>query len=290
MPIVEISDKDLALLARLHEEREKSEQDIPHAHEVFTEIPSLQELKATLAVSLNGSEFHLSSGLSIPLFPRREKKEKAQGREISRDVSLTPWVTAILIVMILIGIVSYESSTLSETTRSASPHLSVKTPVPMGQANEYSVVSGPTVSAAYIDRVLCGAQSPACHTGQALYDLGVQYNIDPAFALAFFLHESSYGTQGEASMTLSLGNLRCYVGATCVDQDRGGYAAYTSWEAGYQAWYELIRTYYIAQRGLTTVDTIIPVYAPTADHNDEAAYIASVEHSVAIYRAEGGHV
>ncbi|MBA2397046.1 MAG: glucosaminidase domain-containing protein [Ktedonobacteraceae bacterium] len=144
----------------------------------------------------------------------------------------------------------------------------------------YSVIGKPTVSADFINRVFASYNSPAARKGQALYDLGVQYGIDPAFALAFFLHESSFGTAGEATKTLSLGNLRCYDGATCVDQDRGGYAAYSSWEEGFQAWYELIRNYYIAQRGLTTVDMIIPVYAPTADHNDEAAYIASLKHAL----------
>jgi hypothetical protein len=37
--------------------------------------------------------------------------------------------------------------------------------------------------------------------------------------------------------------------------------------------------------GLTSVQTIIPVYAPTADHNDEAAYIANVMTVVTELRA-----
>ena len=148
-----------------------------------------------------------------------------------------------------------------------------------------SVVGKPTITAAFINRVLSTYHSPAAGKGQALYDMGVQYGIDPAFALAFFLHESGFGTAGEATKTLSLGNLRCYDGSTCVDQDRGGYASYPSWEAGFQAWYELIRNYYVVQKGLTTVDTIIPVYAPTADHNDEAAYITSLKHALDTWHA-----
>ena len=35
-------------------------------------------------------------------------------------------------------------------------------------------------------------------TGQALYDLSVQSQIDDAFALAFFQHESAFGTTGMA--------------------------------------------------------------------------------------------
>jgi hypothetical protein len=166
----------------------------------------------------------------------------------------------------------------------ANKPLPPKTALPM-QTGPYAVLGKPTISANFINRVLATYNSPAAGKGQALYDLGVQYGIDPAFALAFFLHESSFGTAGEATKTLSLGNLRCYVGSTCVDQDRGGYAAYSSWEAGFQAWYELIRNYYVAQRGLTTVDTIIPTYAPTADHNDEAAYIASLKHAIDTWHA-----
>ncbi len=111
--------------------------------------------------------------------------------------------------------------------------------------------------------------------------MGVKYGIDPAFALAFFMHESSFGTQGEAQASLSLGNLRCIPNFKCQD----GYAWFTTWDDGFQAWYELIRNLYVSQWGLTTVNQIIPKYAPTADNNDEAAYIASVEHAISTWRA-----
>jgi hypothetical protein len=35
----------------------------------------------------------------------------------------------------------------------------------------------------------------------------------------------------------------------------------------------------------TTVAQIIPVYAPSSDGNNEAAYIAAIEHAVATWRA-----
>jgi hypothetical protein len=166
----------------------------------------------------------------------------------------------------------------------ANKPLSPKTALPQ-QTGPYSVLGKPTVSAAFINRVLATYNSPAAGKGQVLYDLGVKYGIDPAFALAFFMHESSFGTAGEAMKTLSLGNLRCIPNFACVDQDHGGYASFSSWEAGFQAWYELIRNYYVAQRGLTTVDKIIPTYAPTADHNNEAAYIASLKHALDTWHA-----
>lgn len=149
----------------------------------------------------------------------------------------------------------------------------------------YSVLGKPTLNVDFINRVLAAYGSPAAGKGQALYDLGIKYQIDPAFALAFFLHESTMGTAGEARATRSLGNLRCIPNADCVDQDRGGYASFPTWEAGFEAWYKLIRNLYVAQLGLTTVDQIIPTYAPTADHNNEAAYIGSLKHSIATWHA-----
>jgi len=62
-----------------------------------------------------------------------------------------------------------------------------------------SVVARPSIQVNFINLVLSAYHSPAAGKGQALYDLGVQYGIDPAFALAFFMHESSFGTQGPTS-------------------------------------------------------------------------------------------
>ena len=104
--------------------------------------------------------------------------------------------------------------------------------------------------------------SPAAGTGQQLYSLGVQYGIDPVYALAFFKHESLYGTTGEATVTRSLGNERCIADRPCIDQKHGGYALMQSWIDGYDHWYSLILNLYIKQWQRTTVETIIPKYAP----------------------------
>jgi hypothetical protein len=159
-----------------------------------------------------------------------------------------------------------------------------KTPIPT-KTGPYGVLGKPTISVAFINQVLASYHSPAAGKGQALYDLGVKYGIDPAFALAFFQHESTFGTAGEARTTMSLGNLRCIPDRPCVDQDRGGYAQMQSWEDGFEIWYQLIRNYYIARRGLITVEQIIPVYAPAADSNNELAYISSLKHSIDTWHA-----
>ncbi len=153
--------------------------------------------------------------------------------------------------------------------------------VAVAPSSPYSVVGAPTLTAAFINRVLAAYHSPALGTGQALYDLGVQYGIDPAFALAFFFHESGFGTQGEARSSLSLGNLRCIPNFTCQD----GYAWFPTWEAGFAAWYSLISNLYVKQWGLTTVSQIIPRYAPPTDNNNDAAYIAAVEQAIDTWHA-----
>jgi hypothetical protein len=148
-------------------------------------------------------------------------------------------------------------------------------------AGPYSILGKPTVSADFINRVLDSYHSPAAGKGQVLYDLGMKYGVDPVFALAFFQHESTFGNYGEARSSLSLGNLRCIPNAVC----RNNYAWFSTWEDGFEAWYKLIRNLYVAIWGLTTVDYIIPRYAPTSDNNNEAAYIAAVKHSVDNWRA-----
>lgn len=149
-------------------------------------------------------------------------------------------------------------------------------------ASTYSVVGKPTISASYINSQLCAHHSPACGTGQALYDAGVKYGIDPAYALAFFWHESNYGVNGVAKANRSLSNTRCIPNYPCP----GGYAAFPTWGAGYEAWYQIITSKTYAGGGRVTVAQIIPIYAPQADHNNEAAYIASVQASVDQYRSE----
>jgi hypothetical protein len=47
----------------------------------------------------------------------------------------------------------------------------------------------------------------------------------------------------------------------------------------------LIRDLYIKQWHLTTVAQIIPVYAPTSDHNDVNGYIQAVEQAVDTWRS-----
>lgn len=147
------------------------------------------------------------------------------------------------------------------------------------KSNTYSVTGEPTISTQFINNVLCQASSPACGTGAALYQSGVRYGIDPVYALAFFQHESTFGRYGVASVNKGLGNIRCSQGYTCLSSFR----AYATWQEGYEDWYHLIRTLYVDAWGLTTVDTIVPRYAPSTE-NDTVGYIVAIKHAVDLWR------
>ena len=146
----------------------------------------------------------------------------------------------------------------------------------------------PSLSAAFVNRVLARAHAQASGTGQALSDLRVQYHIDDAFAQAFFAHESGFGTTGMTRVTRSLGNIRCSPGYRCVKGSR----AYQTWQAGYRDWYHPIEDGYmlghitvpLVGHVCTTVNQIVPVYAPTSDGNDGPGSIAAVEQAVDAWR------
>ena len=155
-------------------------------------------------------------------------------------------------------------------------------PPPAPQPNAYSLLGPPSLSVQQIEVVLRQYGSPAVGLGQKLFDLGVKYGIDPAYALAFFVHESGCGTKGVARFSKSIGNIRWTEGYDNYE----GYRSYPDWESGMEDWYKLITDLYIAGWGLRTVDAIIPVYAPWGDNNHPPTYIASVKAMVDSWRGK----
>ncbi len=142
---------------------------------------------------------------------------------------------------------------------------------------DYRLTAPPSVSAATIDRALAEYGSPAAGQGAVFYDLGVQYGIDPAYPLAFFIVESQAGTQGVARFTHGIGNIRVTPGYASY----AGYRSYASYAAGIADWYRLIKTLYIEGWGLTTPGPILARYAPWGDNNNPAGYAATVTALVA---------
>jgi hypothetical protein len=161
------------------------------------------------------------------------------------------------------------------------PAIAAQPPAPP-PLSAFDLRGQPTISIGQINQVLSDYGSPMAGMGQTIYDLGVKYGIDPAYCLAFFVHESAAGTRGEAVLTHSVGNIRAVAGAPSKD----GYKYYDTWQEGAEDWYRLISTLYINSWSLTTVDKIVPVYAPSADSNDPAAYVDDVEQLVTAWRAQ----
>ena len=161
--------------------------------------------------------------------------------------------------------------------------LESKLPPPSVAPGAHAVEGRPSLTTDRIDQILQSYHSPAAGKGQAFYDLGVKYGIDPAYALAFFIHESSAGTQGVAVTTKSIGNIR-YTSDSGFE-DYQNFRKYPSWEASIEDWYKLIGGLYVKGWNLRTVETIIPKYAPTADHNSPPAYINHVNSLVEGWRS-----
>jgi hypothetical protein len=157
-------------------------------------------------------------------------------------------------------------------------------PVSKRPTSGTAVLGGPSLLPDLINQVLSMAGSPAAGTGQSLYDLSRESGIDDAYALAVFEKESSFGRYGAAFENHALGNIVCAGYPTC----NGRFRSYSSWSAGYADFYHLITTEYIA-RGLSTVETITPVYAP-ASENDTGLYISQVCQSMLAFRSAQSHV
>jgi len=198
----------------------------------------------------------------------------------------------LMLVFIVVGVVAYGFlSTSSEGKALLKASQAQSATLLSAQQNDtaFAVQGAPSIAASFVNTVLCTASptdtpivSPACGTGQALYDLGVKYGIDPAYALAFFLKESTFGRYGVAAHNLGLGNIKCTAGYTC----KQGFRAYGSWGEGYEDWYRLIMAYVQGQiQGCpcTTIPQIVPVYAP-AWENDTQGYIHFITRAVTAWR------
>jgi hypothetical protein len=156
-------------------------------------------------------------------------------------------------------------------------------------AGDYALQGGPSLTAQQIDTILAAYGSPAAGTGAAWYNLGLKYGIDPAYAVAFFIHESSAGTNAgwagikpDGGTTHNVGNIICAGFASCY----GRFRDYPTWDDGIEDWYRLIDVEYIQGRGTKTVQDIIPIYAPSFE-NDVQSYITSVTSLIDGWRTHG---
>lgn len=156
----------------------------------------------------------------------------------------------------------------------------------------------PRISREGFAEVLRAHDSPAAPVAGRLWDLVKSYGLDPAVALAFFKHESTYGTKGVAIATHNWGNIK--VGSWAI---REGYAdtsyitpdgrpflvfrrreneeAGEEWLRSLQTWCELIYHTYIHKWGLHTVSQVLTKYLGPGDA--PKAYAADVNNTVEVW-------
>jgi hypothetical protein len=144
--------------------------------------------------------------------------------------------------------------------------------------------AAPRISHESFVAILQRAGSPAAPEAAALYAIITSYGLDPAVALAFFQHESSFCLNGACANgdLHNWGMLRRPVKAERAAGSSGGFVRYASWEDGTSDWCELILFRYV-NKGLDTIEKAIPVYAPDSDNNVPGAYINTIRRVVAAW-------
>lgn len=202
---------------------------------------------------------------------------------------LKPWyiIVGVLLLIVLFSSVASmfaasKAPTVSwvdqvPTTANTWNHLCPQT-VPSDNGNPYAIVGKPDLSVKFVNQVLAYYHSPAAGQAKQLIEATSRCGIKIGAALAFFMHESTLGTLGEATSTYSLGNMRCIPAIkflSCVDQSRGGYTQMPSWADGFVIWSRMMRNLYVDTWGDVTIDQVIPTYAPNSDNNNEYGYISS---------------
>lgn len=158
------------------------------------------------------------------------------------------------------------------------------------KANKF--IREPTISKGVWDQIVMrGAHASHAVEICSLYHIPVSMGIDPAIALAFFKHESQYGTAG-VNLTHGLknwGNVRTpYNPDNSIGQaitPKGPFARYPTWASGLVDWCERIINIYVNQRSLDTLEKAIPIYAPVSDGNSPYNYVRAVHSTLEGYKS-----
>lgn len=168
------------------------------------------------------------------------------------------------------------------------------------EAQGNSVVGAPSLSVEQVRNILAHYDSPALGSERCFFDLSWQYQIDVAYLLAFFMQESTMGTDSRdvcwpLSETRALGHI-CYTarGDYCRGSETfcsgrcGTFCSYSSWCDAAEHWYYYVKNRFVEtppevscrQNPCDTPEEIIPIYSAT----DVEAYIANVKANVAKWR------
>lgn len=143
-------------------------------------------------------------------------------------------------------------------------------PTPTNLPEPSGMFGAPSLSAYDVENILVERNSPAVGNGQAFYDLGIAYNIDPAYLLAFFAKESSMGADPNWYNTKNIGNIICTKNWT--GKCHGRFRVYDTWAESAEDWYSLMSRKYKGQ----DIYSIMYQYAPKSDGNNPDKYAATV--------------
>jgi hypothetical protein len=163
---------------------------------------------------------------------------------------------------------------------------------------DYYIQGPPTMSRQlFHDTLGAPPRSPITDDADRYYDLCVQYRINPAVALGFFVKESTKGTAGVAVQTLSWGNMRQARNANrttgTLNTPWGPFAIYKSWLDSLADWCESLLSEIYGGEGRTTVRSVVPKYAPAFENNTQQ-YIQQTIDRITSWRdvtgASGGAV
>lgn len=201
----------------------------------------------------------------------------------------------VLVAVVCVGAIilwPVEATPPADIVAIARPIVEPSAAMPAGacEAGDLRLTCPTRLAASDIDYILVTYGSPAHSTGASWVDLGAQYGINAEIALAFFVHESSAGSnpawagiKPDGTTTHNVGNIVCAGYPTCY----GRFRDYPSWQEGIEDWYRLIKVEYMEGRGHATVEDVIPVYAPAIE-NDVQNYINQVRSLVTEWRVTYG--
>ena len=148
---------------------------------------------------------------------------------------------------------------------------------------DYPIVGPPTINRRLFRQALENRDSPVTPLADEAYNICLAWGVNPAVALAFFVHESNAGTRGAAVRTRNWGNLRRGPGQLRVAHTgvSGAFGVYASWLVSLNDFCKLLTGPLYAGAGLRTVSAVTPKYAPAADRNNPTTYAAAVNEMIA---------
>lgn len=203
------------------------------------------------------------------------------------------------LIAIVRGLLQRPSITTINGTAQIAQSVTPPTPAPIATITDdpWSLWQAPTISAKQFDDILAQYGSPAHGIGPYITRIAHEHQIDTAYLLFIFIHESTAATNPawigfypDGSSTRNPGNIRCLGGYDCYK----GFTVFPSWESGFEAMVQLLVEYRagggVYYRGTKQHDTIteaIRTWAPPSE-NDTERYVQQLQRAVSTWRELSG--